>query len=111
MIAWIDFAIVPLLLLLAGQSYSAANWSDRYMIWTKSGTAARTQYHLQLCASKGQNKMCGNFTWSEKSCKFDQTNLCISEYDCSKINQTDSSQGNFTQCIRCSYLSILLSMQ
>lgn len=88
--AWIDYAIVPLLLLLTG---STADWSgsERYMIWTKNDT--KKQYHLQLCASKGEEKMCGNFTWRDQSCKSMPKSLsCFSKFNCST---KPSSGGNF----------------
>lgn len=99
-IARIEFVIVPLLLLLVGQSYSTANWIERYVIWTKTGTATEKQYYLQLCASKGQEKMCGNFTWSKQSCNSNSRRFpCFSKFICSTKNSSGGSLHNAMACM------------
>jgi hypothetical protein len=95
MAGWIDLVIVSIMLLLTEESIT--DWSDRYMIWTKIGIK---RYELQMCASKDEVLMCGNFTWSQQSCKAvssvrDTKNMpCFSDHNCTKTSSLAKFNGN-----------------
>ena len=99
MLGWIIFLIVPVLLLLASESFVVDGRSDRYMKWTKDDTNNR--YNLQLCDSKSEGEVwqCRNFAWRYQSCMsgISSDHSSVSKCQCSE-ERIDSSRGNFMQC-------------
>ena len=87
-IGWINLAIVYLLLAEKSNSTTDSDWSERQMNWKKNDK--KMLYKLQLCASKGNVTMCGNFTWNYQKTK----NSCSELKLVCKTGIVNSPKGN-----------------
>ena len=87
------FKLMLLLFLVASKGFGDDHnkWSDRYIRWTKNDIDRF--YTLQLCASRGDEQQCGNFTWTFPP--IDRDSPCKSKFNCTIMKTSTDGKEHY----------------